>query len=208
MFASTHRCFYDAAHAVQSIVRRLEVTAGMDIYQYIARMKPFVASRDWDGLERRYRELSSELAGTSQADRIANLAFPAYEAKLCPLVVKAIAGAKSCKAKAIYFEYDLDNDWHSGFFLCGQYNPESANDEDWACDWIKDFRGPDFPEASAIYCENNFDRTPLAKGSTLYLVARTVAAFGRCLQRAGPLHTTVCMGFHDQTPIMRIAEAA
>ena len=184
------------------------MAAQKDIYQYIAEMKPFIASRDWDSLENTYGAICRDLAGPSQADRIAKLAFPAYQALLCPLVDRAIKEANDCKAQAIYFEYDLDNDWDGGFFLCGQYNPESANDEDWACDWIRDFRGPGFPEASAVYCENHFDRTPIAKGSTLYLVARTIAAFGRCVARATSPAPTICIAFHDQTPITRIAEAA
>ena len=179
----------------------------VDIYEYISRMKPFIASHDWDGLERKYRKLAVKLAGKQQAARIADLDFASYQRLLDPFVVDAAMGAEALKAKAVYFEYDLDNDWQSGFYLCGEYNPESADDEDWACDWIEDFGGPEFPEASKIYRENYFDRTPIAKGSTLYLVARTVAAFGRCVVHTAPPNLTVCIAFHDQAPIVRILEA-
>jgi hypothetical protein len=179
----------------------------VDIYEHISQMKPFIASNDWEHLEHAYRTLAAQLAGAQQAARIAALDFASYQSRLSPFVVDAVMGAEVLKARAVYFEYDLDNLWQSGFFLCGEYKSESADDEDWACDWIEDFGGPDFPEASKIYLENGFDRTTAAKGSTLYLVARTVAAFGRCVVHSAPPGLTVCIAFHDQVPIMRIAEA-
>lgn len=180
----------------------------MDIYAHLSDMKSFIASRDWNGLESAYRGLAAELAGEEQVGRIARLAFPAYQLRLQPYLTKARTAAARHSAKAIYFEYDLDNDWQSAFFICDKYNSESAHDDDWACNWTEDFRGPDFAEASAIYRENPFDRTPVAQGSTLFLVARTVASFGRCCEQAGLLAVTTCMGFHDQDPIMRIVEAS
>lgn len=179
----------------------------MDIHAHLSEMKPLIASRDWSSLERAYHELAAEMAGEEQAARIAQLAFPAYQLRLQPFLTKAHADALRLRAKAIYFEYDLDNDWQSAFFICERYNAESAHDDDWACDWTEDFRGPDFADASAIYREHSFDRTPVAKGSTLYLVARTVASFGRCCEQAGFLAVTTCMAFHGQDPIVRIVEA-
>jgi hypothetical protein len=137
-------------------------------------------------LEHAYRTLATQLAGAQEAARIAALDFASYQSRLRPFVVDAVMGAEVLKAKAVYFEYDLDNLWQSGFFLCGEYKPESADDEDWACDWIKDFDNPNFPEASEIYLENRFDRTATAKRSTLYLVTRTVAALGRCVAHTAP----------------------
>lgn len=100
----------------------------------------------------------------------------------------------------------------SGFF---ESQGERSIDEkggirDWICTFY--FSGiessPDFSEASVFYLENHFDRTPLAKGSTLYLVARTIAAFGRCVKELEASGLTICIAFHDQTPITRISEAA
>ena len=179
----------------------------MDIYAHLAGMKPLVAASAWDRLEATYHALAAELAGPEQADVIARLDFPSYGARLQPCFMQALQAAARCRATAVYFEYDLDNDWQSNFFLCEKYSSESADDDDWACDWIEDCSGPDFPEASEVYLENHFDRTPTAKGSTLYLVARTVAAFGRCFEQAASPAITTCIAFHDQTPVLRIFEA-
>lgn len=178
----------------------------MDIYEHIALMKPLIARSDWDGLESSYRRCCSNLAGEDQTQKIAALDFASYQAVLEDFFSKAVATAQAVNAQALYFEYDLDNDWQSNFFLCGDYNPESAGDDDWACEWLDEVKGPEFPEAFDVYSDNNFDRSPLAKGSTLYLVARTVAAYGRCSDKHPSDSTAVCIAFHDQDPIMRLSE--
>jgi len=148
-----------------------------------------------------------DLAGPQQAIRISTLDFRPYQQGIADSFAEAIRRFDGSTAVALYFEYDLDNDWDSAFFLCPEYNPESAEDEDWACDFVDDIAGPGFPEASELYRENNFDRTPMALGSTLYLVARTVAAFGRCAERVQLKARAICIGFHDQTPVTRVREA-
>jgi len=176
----------------------------VDIYEHIAEMKPLIARRDWDGLEASFRKCCEDLAGERQASKIAALDFVSYQRALENSFAKAVQGAHEAGAKAVYFEYDLDNDWQSNFFLCGEYSPEEAEDEDWACDWKAEVAGPEFPAASEVYLENNFDQTPVAKGSTLYLVARTVAACGRCVDKHPLGNLAVCIAFHDQNPIMRL----
>jgi hypothetical protein len=178
----------------------------VDIYEHIAQMKPFIARRDWDGLEASYRNCCEELAGDEQTLKIAALDFASYQAALAESLAEAVEQAQEAGTRAVYFEYDLDNNWQSNFFLCGDYNPEAAGDDDWACDWLAEVSGPEFPEACEVYLENDFDQTPLAKGSTLYLVARTVAAYGRCFDNHPSAALAVCIGFHDQDPIMRLRE--
>jgi hypothetical protein len=177
-----------------------------DIYTYLEGIKPFAQHRDWNGLENHFRELATELAGKTQAGRIAKLGFAKFERQLDPAFAEAVAQAEEAQAMAIYYEYDLDNRWGSIFCICQEYLPEAANDEDWACDWVGEVEGPYFDTASDLYRENGFDRTSKAMGSTLYLVARTVAAYGRCFDRHYSPGPAVCIAFHDQEPILRLAE--
>ena len=70
---------------------------------------------------------------------------------------------------------------------------------------MESFEGPQQEELSDIYLENHFDRTPTAKGSTLYLVARTVAIYARGYSEIETSATlAICIAFHDQDPILRI----
>lgn len=178
----------------------------MDTYEHIAQMKSDIARRDWDALERSYRQICVELAGEGQASKIASLDFSSYQDDLSRAFAEAIRQAKELNAKAVYFEYDLDNDWQANFFLCGEYNQEDLGDDDWACDWLAVVKAPAFAAASAVYSENHFDRTATARGSTLYLIARTIASLGRCFDGDPSGNLAVCVAFHDQDPIMRLRE--
>jgi hypothetical protein len=178
-----------------------------DIYDHFDDMRPFIRRGAWPALEQTFMARCAELAGPLQADRIAKLRFNVYERWLRLALRQAVARPAAAHARALYFEYNLDSDWAGHFFLCEQYNPESAHDDEWACEWLDECRGPYFEAASEIFLENNFNETARAKGSTLYLVARTVAAFGRCSDQVPIRPPAVCIGFHDQDDVFRVREA-
>src|SRR5687767_7273654 len=115
----------------------------MSIFDYISKMTPFVTAKDWDGLEREYAEHCRDLAGDAQARRIEAVCLTDYQTSLARGLDTAVRRATSSAARAVYFEYDLDNAWESAFFICPDYRPESAGDEDWACDYSDDVSGPD-----------------------------------------------------------------
>ena len=48
---------------------------------------------------------------------------------------------------------------------------------------LAEFKGPDFPEAAQVYERHPLHIGTRPSGPALYLLARTVAAFGRCLAR-------------------------
>jgi hypothetical protein len=185
----------------------------MDIYQHIDLMLPYINRRDWTSLEAEYKQLATRLAGPEVANAISSVEIVEYETALRNAMASAYekieqsSAAKAIAAKAIYFEYDLDNFWQSNFFICQDYNSLVAADEDWACDWIEEVKGPEFQAFAELYdSTHGFDTTDLDKGTTLYLVARTVAAFGRCAEHFLIKPYALCLAFHDQDPIMRIKE--
>ena len=177
----------------------------MGIYEHLAQMKPHIQRRDWTGLEETFRGVAEKLCGPDLAKRIFSLDFVSYQAAISAGLYQAKERASRLPIKAIYFEYNLDNEWDGTFFLCGSYRSETTEDDDWACNYLETVPGPSFSEASSIYNESGFDGTDPAKGSTLYLIARTVAAFGRvtCLD---PWNLPICIAYHDQDPIVRIRE--
>jgi len=178
-----------------------------DIYNYLEDLGGTAKQRHAEALERIAEEWANELAGPEQTRRIASVSLAEYERSLRQAVVEAFEAAAEHNTKAVYFEFDLDNDWASSFFLCTEYSPLSAGDDDWACEFHHALLGPDLAAFSEIYHENHFDRTEVAKGSTLFLVARTVASFVRAIEGVDiPPATAVCVAFHDQDPIMRIHE--
>lgn len=177
----------------------------MDIYEHIEAMNAFIMSRKWDELENEFRHVAENLAGLGKAQAIAEVNLSRYQELIGIGLDKAVIKARQNGAKAIYFEYDLDNGWSSNFFICPTYNPASEGDEDWACDWSGEVRGPSNDALAQLYIPG-FDKPQEAKGSTLYLVARTIAAFGRCATKYDAENFAICIGFHDQTPVMRIKD--
>lgn len=179
----------------------------MDIYRHFDSMTQYVDSRDWDLLEIEFGRHARILAGAEMADAISTVDMTAYEASLRVAMAVAFKKAETAKAKSIYFEYDLDNAWQSNFFICPDYSELEAADEDWACDWVDEVEGPEFGAFGDIYrSTEGFDTTDLDCGTTLYLVARTVAAFGRCATPYLDSPLALCIAFHDQSPTVRIKE--
>ncbi|MBI1271812.1 hypothetical protein GC174_15415 [bacterium] len=177
----------------------------MDIYEQIDNMRTFVKDADWAALEEEYEALARKLAGDEYAQKVSNLDFSSYMEGLEEALSEAVSLAKSVNAKAIHFEYNLDNDWESTFYVCSDYSPESEEDDDWASDYEDAISGPSFPQACAIYQAKGFDTSEEACGVTLYLIARTLSAFGEILEKF-PLDIAICAGFQDQDPLMRLQE--
>ena len=109
---------------------------------------------------------------------------------------------------AIYFEYDLDNDWESNIFLCPEYKPIESDDDDWACDFELDLPAGSQSDFANIYATtDNFCQTDAATDTTLFLIARTAILLNNVIANRdlGPIN--ICIGFHDQNPIHRLRSA-
>lgn len=124
-----------------------------------------------------------------------------YQAQLEKGLHRAFQLAKRTFSQAVYFEYDLDNNWDSVFTVCKEYFPPEADNEDWAVPGpgTRDFPGPSLPEFAELY--TNFD-TP----ETLSLIAATVLVFAKACRNAAsdPHGVQLCIAFHDQDPIFRL----
>ena len=179
----------------------------MDIHDYIEQMSPYLDAKDWGGLESRYEEVARSLAGVEEASEISEVDLSEYEESLCRGLSLALARARELSAEAVYFEYDLDNNWAGTFFICRGYNAKEAGDESRAWKWVGEVEGKGLPAFGSLYAAE-FDATKRARGTNAYLIARTVAAFGRCAEKVEGGGVAVCIGFHDQYPIMRVSDAA
>lgn len=177
------------------------------IDQLISQMNPIIQRRDWNNLEATYHTTCKELADQEHALRIRNVDIAVYQMELCNTLTDAIILARKKKAKAVYFEYDPDNSWKGDCFICTQYFPETERNDDWASEWITYITGPKLEAFSDIYREaGGFAKTNRAVGSTSYLIARTVAIFGRCVEYNDIHSLAICIAYHDQDPITRIVE--
>ena len=119
---------------------------------------------------------------------------------------EALKAAEEQEAKAILFEYDMENGWGSRFLIYKSYSPESAGDDEWTSEWASELEGPGVPEFGSFFQTYGFDRSDQAKGATLYMAARTVAAMGRSLPPDRSGTAALCIGYRSQNPILRMYE--
>jgi hypothetical protein len=190
------------------------MSAILQMAEFLESMEPHVRARGWDRMEAQGRGACVRLTGAPAATEIEAVSLSRYEGQLRSGLKRAVKRAAKLGALAVYFEYDLDNGWDGNFFLCREYVPqagveEADEGEDWASDWIEYVAGPAQPKLAAIYAaQRGFSETPEQVGRTAFLVARTVAAFGRASEGLDTQGLAVCVAFHDGEPIFRIQELA
>lgn len=177
----------------------------MEIFDYLEGMQIALTDGNLFDLEQKYLALCSDIAGESEAKRIQSINLDGYKDSLTEGISRSLELARHRSSKAVYFEYDMDNDWISNFFICDEYAALGEQDEDWASEWSEEVTGPELLEFADIYAENGFDASEKAIGITLYLVARTVSALASVCQQV-QTSIPICIAFHDQDPIMRIKE--
>jgi hypothetical protein len=193
------------------IFRLLEQTFGkpdMDIFELTERMNEFIVKKDWFGLIAKFQELCTTYAGSKNESMISSISITAYESKLRTGLEKAISKAKEINAKAVYFEYDLDNDWQGKYFICKEYlrlDEVRNNCDNWACDYEEAIPGPRFEEFGKLYIPG-FDCDDEMIAVNSYLIARTVAAFGKVVHSLDTYDLAIGIAFRDQDPIVRIKE--
>ena len=179
---------------------------GSAIDESLSRFPKFVAKRNFVGLESTYSNQAREWSGRSLARKIGEVNLEAYQASLALGLGEAERSAEEHGAKAIYFEYDVNGGWNGRFFVCAAYAPPSAGDDSWAEEYLEEIEGPGIPEFGGFLQEYGFERTDQAKGCTLYMIARTVAALGRCVDPGSPGKAALCIGYRGQTPLLRLRE--
>jgi len=172
-------------------------------------MKHYIRNRDWQGLEDHYAEMATRMSGSEAQRAVLGVALSDYEESLKEVLARAFERLAAVGGTAVYFEYDIDNDWQSYCFLYDHYRPESEGDDDWAVPWKEDIEGPDLPVFTEMYQTfGGFDvRDDTQVGVTLYLIARTTACFGRALESLTVPNVAVCLGYHDQGDLTRMREA-
>ncbi|HDR4560250.1 hypothetical protein COE58_23525 [Bacillus cereus] len=174
----------------------------MDMFHYLEEMQEDIFSLSVEQIEVKYYSICSTLASGAHAERIKMIQLDSYEESMRIGLRETLEIAESEEVKAIYFEYDLDNEWNSQFYICEEYVPLEEEDDDWASEWAYDIEGPKSVELAGVYAENGFDTSEKAVGITLYLIARTVCSFiSACSEVRSNI--PICIGFHDQDPIMR-----
>ena len=150
-------------------------------------MNRFVQAQDYATLEAEYRKVCIKLSGEQVAKEIDGFPFDRYEKELQNGLKQALARIESTKARALFLRLRPDIRWEGEFHVqakdpeidtpCEEFGYESP---------FMKVAGPGFEEAAALYAQKPLYSGTSVSGSALYLLARTVAAFGRSLGELSP----------------------
>ncbi|MFC5774101.1 hypothetical protein [Ectobacillus antri] len=175
------------------------------IFDYLDEMQSDIVSLNTVELEQKYFNVCVQISGKDMAEQIKNINTTHYQELLGEAFTKAIKSSLDSETKAIYFEYDMDNNWKGTYYLCTEYYPLSEENDDWACEWEESIAGPCLLEFSNLYDNKGGFNNSLNIGVTLYLIARTVVVFREIATKFN-INLPLCIAYHDQDPIMRIYE--
>jgi uncharacterized protein (TIGR02996 family) len=148
-------------------------------------MWSFVQKKDYDGLEAAYRADCVKFAGQAAAKAVDALPFEKYQKSLAAGLKQAITSSSRRAARAIYLRIRPDLQWDGEYHVCGEplEEPFEPREEYSYTGPLREFKGPSFKEAAEVRQKYHATK-PLDPGAAQhYLLARTVAAFGRCLAK-------------------------
>lgn len=157
-------------------------------------MADFVRSRDFDGLERQYHALCSKTSGEAVANQIEQLPFDRWQRGVRPVLADALAIAEKQASDRVCLRLRADIRWEGEFGMHDR-NADSDSSPATGHEPFEEYsystpqvtrKTPAFEEAAAIFAAHPIHSGTGPSGPALYLIARTVAAFGRCMREFKP----------------------
>lgn len=152
----------------------------------------------------------------SIADELDSVDWSDFKREVSGIIDK-IVETNDPKIKALYYEYDPDNEWSGYVFACLDYNkPDYEKDfdnedsedwddlddsDDWACDWEDSYEVnvPEYPKLALDFSLEDMDALP----PFLYAI---VVLTDVMVEIVASRRTSIpiCLGFHDQETITRL----
>lgn len=145
-------------------------------------MNRFVRAQDYAALEAAYRELCLNLTGEQLTKQIDELPFGRYEKELHKGFKQAVARLASTRGRSLFLRLRPDIEWEGKFHIQAKDPKITEPREEFGYEGpVAEVSGPRFPEAAAVYAQQPLFSGTQPSGPALYVFARTVASFGRCL---------------------------
>lgn len=176
---------------------------GTDVSDYLEKAAaPRLAEGAWELVESDALAAASEILSDDDLKQVRDVSLDAFEEEVYRSLKRAHKRVDERKdVSALYWEFDPHNTWANAVDLCASYDED---DPDWAADSIEFAEGPELPEFADIYKSHGWADTPEAAASSLAMVARTFAAFGRAYDRAGRSKLPFGVSIHDTSLILML----
>lgn len=146
-------------------------------------MDRFVQANDYAGLEAEYRALCVSLGDERTAKEIDEASFHTYEEDLWLGFSEAIDRLAACEGKCIFLRLRPDIEWEGKFHVYSEDPLLNTPCEEFSYEGpAREIACGRFPEAARLYARRPLYGDIKPSGPALYTLAKTVAAFGRCLR--------------------------
>jgi uncharacterized protein (TIGR02996 family) len=147
-------------------------------------MNCFIRNQNYDELEAEYRRECLLSGGTTIADEIGALPFAEYQRQLAANLDAALAHLDRADARSLFLRIRPDVYWRGEFHIQAEPRPDTWEPyEEYSYNSpTLQFPVPNFLAAAEIFTKYPLKGSIEPSGPAMYLIARTVAAFGRCLQ--------------------------
>ena len=182
----------------------------MDYYNYFLDLEKFIIDGDLKGAEDFAVKTCKSLGlSDKMLKMINNVNLGNYEKSIEKAIPEAIEVAKEFDAKAIYFDYDIDNDWDSYLFICSDYNSVEDDNEGWSTKWVASINTVSLYEYADIFlkeAKQNFFESNEDTAILLMLIAKTNILFARAALKYKDCGFKICIGYHDQDIATRIVD--
>jgi uncharacterized protein (TIGR02996 family) len=144
-------------------------------------MNRYIARRDYPGPEAEYRRLCEEFSGEEAAREIDALSFDRYEEELRRGFERAVAALEQKGGRCVFLRLRPDIEWKGDFHVHRDDPDIREPREEFSYEGpMGGAVGPRFREAADIYARQSLFSGTRPSGTALYLLAKTVAALGRC----------------------------
>jgi uncharacterized protein (TIGR02996 family) len=144
-------------------------------------MNRFISRRDYSGLEAAYRRLCDQLAGEERTREIDALPFDRYEEDLRAGFERAVAALGEKGGRCLFLRLRPDLGWKGEVHVQAKDPGIQEPREEFSYESpMAGFSASRLGEAGDIYSRHSLFSGTQPSGTALYLLARTIAALGRC----------------------------
>ena len=167
-------------------------------------LMPFwIQRRDWTALDTHFRRFAARTCGPRVADAIAAVDLDDYRDALADALRSAVAAAAAAHRPAVMAYLHRPHEEWTGAFCVYEHSSATADVDHWRMGaYVAEVPGPPCADLARIFLQEGDALNTVA----LALVARTVAALGRCLDEVPVSGIGVCMAVEGDGGLLWLRE--
>lgn len=167
-------------------------------------MRYWICRGDWGGLEAHFRSFAERTCGPQTAAAAAAVDLADYHARLARGLRDAVAAASGAGPAVILYLHRPDAAWTGAFCVYRSVGRGAAAPPRRMEACIAEVPGPACAQFAELFLRHGETLNAVA----LFLIARTVAALGRCTDSVPLQRSALCMAFEGDGGLVWLREPA